>query len=210
MVFTLFKFKKILIATRNPAKLNDYKEILKSLKLKIISLNDLKIRINFIEDGYTFKENAIKKVKFYGQITNLPTIGDDSGLEIDYLNGEPGVKSRRWPGYEATDQELIELVLKKLEGVPWKKRKATLRAAVAIFLPQKGTFTFEAKTGGFILKKPVGKLIPGYPFRSIFYVLKYKKPFALLSPEKEEKISHRKRALRKLMKFLEKFYEFEK
>lgn len=201
----LFKFKKILIASRNPAKLNDYRKVFNGLALKIVSLRDLNINQGLTEDGNSLKENAIKKVEFYGKITNLPTVGDDSGLEIDYLNGEPGVKSRRWPGYEATDQELIELVLEKLRGVPWEKRKAQLRAVVAIFLPQKGTFTFETKTSGFILEKPVGELIPGYPFRSIFYVSKYKKPFALLSPEEEDKISHRKRALRKLMKFLESF-----
>jgi len=169
-------------------------------------LKDLKIERNLKEDGKTLKENAIKKAEFYAKLTGLPTIGDDSGLEIDYLNGEPGVRSRRWPGYEATDQELIDLVLKKLKRVPWEKRKAKLRAVIALSIPKKGTFTFEAKTDGFILEKPVEKLIPGYPFRSIFYVSKYKKPFALLTKKEEEKISHRKKALRKLLKFLEKFY----
>ncbi|MFN3301991.1 MAG: non-canonical purine NTP pyrophosphatase, partial [Patescibacteria group bacterium] len=202
MAITSFKFKKILIASRNLAKVKDYKKFLKDFSLKVIDLNDLKITKKIKEDGKTFKENAIKKAKFYSQITNLPTIADDSGLEIDYLNGQPGVKSRRWLGYEASDKELINLVLEKLKGVPWKKRKAKLKAAIAFALPKSKVFTFEAETKGFILEKPKGKLIAGYPFRSIFYISKFKKPFSLLSPTEEEKISHRKKALRKLMKIL--------
>ena len=199
-----------MIGTKNPAKLNDYKKFFKELGFKAVCLKDFKITQGVNEDGKTFKENAIKKAEFYAGLTGLPTIGDDSGLEIDYLNGEPGVKSRRWPGYEATDEELIGLVLKKLKGVPWKKRRAQLRAVVALCLPQKNIFVFQAKTDGCILEKPTGKLIPGYPFRSIFYVSKYKKPFAHLTSEEEKAVSHRKKALRKLIKFLQKFYEKDK
>ncbi len=194
--------KKILIASKNPAKINDYKEAFKDLGFEIVSLNDLKIKRKIKEDGKTFEENAIKKAKFYGQLTKLPTIADDSGLEIDYLGGQPGVKTRRWPGYEATDKELINLVLEKLRGVPQEKRKAKLKSVIALYIPQNNIFTFCGETKGLILKKPVKKLIPGYPFRSIFYILRYKKPFAYLTKKEEKRISHRKKALRKLIRFL--------
>ena len=91
--------KKVLIATTNPAKIVEYGEIFKQLKLPVnlVSLKDLNIKNKVEEDGKTFEENAIKKADFYSKLSNLPTLSDDGGLEIDYLNGEPGIRSRRWP-----------------------------------------------------------------------------------------------------------------
>jgi XTP/dITP diphosphohydrolase len=160
--------KKLLIATNNPGKVKEYKELLKDLPLKLVSLKDLGIKDKVNESGKTFEENAIKKAKFYSRLSGFLTLADDGGLEIDYLNGEPGVNSRRWPGYEATDKELIDFCLKKLEGVPWQKRKAQLRVIIALAIPGKEVLTFEGKLRGIILTKPRGKLIPGYPFRPIF------------------------------------------
>jgi len=91
--------EKLLIATTNPGKFREYKILLQDLPLKMVSLRDLKIRKKPKEDGKTFRENAIKKAKFYSRLAQLPILADDGGLEIDYLKGEPGVKSRRWPGY---------------------------------------------------------------------------------------------------------------
>ena len=87
--------KKLLIATNNPGKLKEYKKLLKDLPLKIVSLKNLGIKNKVDENAKTFEENAVKKAEFYSQLTGLPTLSDDGGLEIDYLNGEPGVKSRR-------------------------------------------------------------------------------------------------------------------
>jgi len=194
--------KKLLIATNNPGKLREYKILLRNLPIKIVSLKDLKIKKKVKEDGKTFKENAIKKAKFYCKLTKLPTLADDGGLEIDYLNGEPGVKSRRWPGYEATDKELIDLCLQKLKGVPWRKRKAQFRVVIALSICGKKILTAQGKLRGIILTKPRGKLIPGYPFRNLFYLQKYKKALSELPFKKAVEIGHRKKAIKKLIKFL--------
>lgn len=194
--------EKLLIATSNPGKLKEYKELLKGLPLEFVSLKDLEIDAKATEDGKNFKENAIKKAKFYSKLTGLPTLSDDGGLEIDYLNGDPGVNSHRWPGHEATDEELVKFTLKKMKGVPWKKRGAQLKVVIALKIPGKKVFTSEGKIRGFILTKPREKIIPGYPFRSIFYLPQYRKSFNQLSEEEELKISHRKKAIKEIIKFL--------
>jgi XTP/dITP diphosphohydrolase len=197
--------KKLLIATTNPAKFREYNELLKSLPLKLVSLKDLKIKRRPIEDGRNFEENAIKKAKFYSKLTKLITLADDGGLEIDYLKGEPGIKSRRWPGHKATDQELIDFALRKLKGVPWRKRKAQFRVVLALAFPGKKVLTFEGKKRGIILTEPRRKLIPGYPFRSIFYLPEYKKSFNQLSFKEEIKIGHRHRPITKIINFLKSY-----
>lgn len=195
---------KLLIATTNLAKFKEYKELLKSLPLKLVSLKDLGVKRKPNENGKTFQENAIKKAKFYSKLTNLPALADDGGLEIDYLKGEPGIKSHRWPGREATDQELIDYTLKRLKGVPWDKRGAQFRVILALAISGKKILNFEGKKRGIILTKPRGKLIPGYPFRSIFYLSKYGKSFNQLSFKQEIKIGHRQKPIKKLIPILKK------
>ncbi|HJN62161.1 MAG TPA: non-canonical purine NTP pyrophosphatase [Candidatus Parcubacteria bacterium] len=196
--------KKILIATTNPGKLLEYREILKELSLEIVTLKDLNNQTEVKEDGKTFKENAIKKVKFYSKLTEFPTIAEDSGLEIDYLNGEPGVKSKRWPGYEASEKELINLTLKKLQGVPLEKRGAQLRVVIALSI-NKEIKLFEGVIRGVIIEKPIKKIIPGYPFRTLFYIPEIKKVLGELTMEEETKIAHRKKALEKALPIIKKY-----
>jgi len=199
--------KKILIATTNPAKIIEYEEIFKQLKLPVslVSLKDLNIKNKVEEDGKTFEENAIKKADFYSKLSNLPTLSDDGGLEIDYLNGEPGIRSRRWPGHEASDEELIELALKKMEGVPKNKRTARFRIIVALSIPDNKTFTFEDGLKGIIMEKALPKRMPGYPFRAIFYLPEIKKIFGELTLEEEVKIGHRKRAVEKALPVIREY-----
>ena len=193
--------KKLLIATNNPGKLLEYRTILKDLSLELVTLKDLNIKANVEEDGKTFKENAIKKAKFYFKLTGLPTLAEDSGLEIDYLNGEPGIKSRRWAGYKASDAELISMTLEKLRGVPLEKRGAQLRVIIAM-LVDKTVKTFEGILRGVIIKEPIEKIIPGYPFRSLFYVPEVDKVLGELTMEEEARIAHRKKALEKAIPIL--------
>ena len=195
---------KLLIATKNPGKIAEYRVILKNLPLELITLGDLNIEEVVEEDGKDFEENAIKKAKFYSRLTVLPTLAEDGGIEINYLNGEPGVKSKRWPGYEASDKELINLTLKKLKGVPLEKRGAQLRAIVALAINGKVKI-FEAALRGIILERPVKKIIPGYPFRSLFYVPEIKKVLAEADKEEEILISHRKKAIEKLLPIIKKY-----
>lgn len=141
--------KKLLLATFNPGKVKEYKILLKGLPLKLVSLEDLGIKEKFEEKEKTLEQNAKKKAIFYSKITGLPTLADDSGLEIDILKGEPGVRSRRWLGYEASDKELIAFTLKKLKNVPWQKRKAQLRTILALVIPS-GELPCRGRTPVFI------------------------------------------------------------
>src|SRR4051794_19206444 len=100
--------KKLLIATHNPGKLNEFRMFLEGVPFEIISLSDVGITEDVEEDGTTYEENSQKKALFYAQKSGLPALSDDGGLEIVALNNQPGIHSRRWLGYPATDEELIE------------------------------------------------------------------------------------------------------
>lgn len=208
--------KKLLLATTNPGKVKEYRMLLRGLPIKLVSLKEIGIKEKFEENKKTLEENAREKAKFYCKLSKLPTLADDSGLEIDALKGEPGARSRRWLGYEASDRELIDFALKKLKGVPWQKRGAQLRTILSLAIPytlvsprQCRVLLFEGKIRGIIAKKPKGRLIKGYPFRLIFYLPKLKKTFAELGLKKEIEIGHRKKAVKKLIPILKKLKKID-
>src|SRR3989344_2907499 len=181
---------KILIATKNPGKAREMKVFLGD-GFEIVSLTDLLGAPDIEETGETFEENALLKAKFYFDWSGIPSIADDAGLEIDHLNGEPGVLSRRWPGYEATDEELIEMALKKLGGVPKERRTANLRT-VGLYYDGKNTLSQTATVEGYITEDYCGHCEKGYPFRSIFWISQFNKLYQDLTPEEHDKINHRK------------------
>ncbi len=203
--------KKILIATTNPAKLEELKIGLKSLEkqeIEILTLNDVKVGENVpVETGKTFQENALIKAKFYADLTHLPCLSDDGGLIIPYLNNAPGVLSRRWPGYEASDEELINYTLMHLRGAFGKDRTAYLETCLCFFMPghPKGVqIIFEQeRIKGRIAKKPTGKPTKGYPFRALFIVDQFNKFYDELTKEEHDEINHRLKALKKLVKKIE-------
>ena len=196
--------KKLLIATTNPGKILEYKIILRDLPLELVTLKDLDIKDGVEEDGGTFKENAVKKVKFYSQFVDFPALAEDAGLEIDYLNGEPGVKTRRWLGRVSSDEELINLTLEKLKGVPFAKRGAQLKTVIALDINGEIN-TFEGILRGVIMEKPIDKIIPGYPFRSLFYMPQIQRVLGELSMEEEAEIAHRKQAIEKALPIIKKY-----
>lgn len=202
------KERKIIIGTHNPGKLEEYRILLRDMGYGVFSLNDLDIEKDVQESGKTYQENAVKKAVFYSRLTELPVLTDDGGLEIDILGGEPGLKSRRWPGYKASDEELIEFALGKLNGVPREKRTARFVVIVALAFSKNKIFTARGEKEDIILEKPQGEMIPGYPFRSLFYLPDQEKTFNELSLEEELQIGHRKKALDilkpKLQVFLKK------
>lgn len=198
---------KLLIATTNPGKLAEIKFFLKDLPLELVSLTDLDIKVRIVEDGKTFEENAKNKALFYSKISGLPTITDDGGIEIDYLNGEPGVKSRRWiSGKESSDEELINYTLERLKGVPLKKRGAQLRAVLVLALPDWRTFTSQGKVRGIISEEPYNIVTPGFPFRSLLYIPEIKKFYHQddLTTKENLKYNHRGKALSKLKPVIRK------
>lgn len=200
----------MLLATTNEGKIREYREIFKQLGLEVgtVSLKDVGITEKVEEDGATFEENAVKKAKFYCKLSGLPTLADDGGIEIDYLGGEPGVKSRRWPGYEGTDEELQELTFKELKDVPLEKRGAQLRTVIAITFDGENVYTFEGIWRGSIVESQnkASKLMPGYPFRSIFYLPEQNIVLGELPFEEEVKLGHRMKALKKALPILRKIY----
>jgi len=189
---------KLLIASRNPAKVNEIKKYLKDIPLEVISLKDLNVKNSIEETGKTFLENALLKAKYFAKLCDLLTLADDGGIEIDYLGGAPGVKSRRWLGYEMTDEELINEVMKRLDGVPEDKRGCALKVVLAIASPEGKIYTSEGMVRGVVAEKVSPKRIVGYPYRSFFYFSQFKKCYIDLNEEEHEQVNQRKAALEKL------------
>ncbi len=195
---------KLLIASHNPAKIKEYKKNLSEMSVETISLADLNIEEESSEGEETFEENAIKKVKFYKNLTGFPAIGDDGGLMIDALGGEPGVKSRYWLGYKMNDEELIEAVMEKMKGVPPEERKCRLVGVIALITPNNEIYTQWAEIEGMVAEKPIEKRMEGYPYRSFFYLKEFGKYYVELNEEENRKINHRKKTLLKMKPYFEK------
>lgn len=188
--------RKILVATTNPGKRAELARFLVSWPTKLHFLDEFSFNTEPKETGATFKENALIKARFYAEQTGLPTLADDGGIEIDALEGEPGVKSRRWPGYEAGDQELIKLTLEKLKNVPRQKRTARLTAVLVLVDPHTGIErTASASVEGLIANQTTRRLVKGFPYRALFIVRAFNKFYDELSASEQEQINHRKKAL---------------
>jgi XTP/dITP diphosphohydrolase len=196
--------KKILIATTNPGKIAEIKLGLKELEkrgFEILTLNDLPTKYKDPEEtGKTFQENVLIKAKFYGDSTGLPCLSDDGGLIIPYLNNEPGVKSKRWLGRDASDEELIKYTLERLAKVPQKDRKAHFQSYLCLYDPKIKRAIFETeKISGHIAQSSSAKRIAGFPFRSLLIVDKFNKFYDELSPEEHLEVNHRLIALKRLV-----------
>lgn len=197
--------KKILIASENPGKIAEIKTGLEELKkqgIKIFTLNDVIVGDKKPDErGKTFQENAFIKAKFYADLTHLPVVSDDGGLIIPYLNNEPGVKSKRWMGREATDLELINHILHNLRGCTGSQRIAYLETCLCFFDIQINSPIYETeKILGHIAEIASPKRITGYPYRALFIVDKYNKYYDELTDEEHQQVNHRLKALKRLTK----------
>lgn len=198
--------KKLLIATKNPGKLKEISNFLKDLKVQTLSLEDLGIDQDIEETGKTYKENSQKKAIFYAKLSNLPTIADDGGIEIDALGGEPGIRSRRWLGYEASDEELIVHMKKVVSKIPESKRQARFKTVVSFALLNGKVWSSLGEVRGVLTSEPEIKLLRGYPYRSFFYLPRIKKFFHedQLTKEEERIYNHRYKAIDKLKEIIKK------
>ena len=187
--------QELVVATKNKKKLEEIKEILKDLNLRITSLADYPRVPRIIENGKTFRANAIKKAIKIAQFTQKLALGEDSGLCVDVLRGKPGVYSSRFAGKDKSDRKNNLKLLKLLEGIPINKRKAHYCCVVAL-ADKDGLVGFrEGKCRGFIGFGLKGHF--GFGYDPLFVIPKYQKTFAQLGPAIKHRMSHRFRALQK-------------
>jgi len=199
---------EIIVASRNSAKVAELMKLLSPLDIKVLSLEDFPDLPEVVEDGDTYEENAVKKARQVAEAAGKIALADDSGIEVDALQGEPGIKSARFGGEEFTDHERNMKLLKMLEKVPDDERGATFQCRVAIAGPDKLLKVVEGICRGAITREPRGG--GGFGYDPIFTPVEYHQTFAELSPEVKNRISHRGRALEKAALFLEGYVYSER
>lgn len=193
---------KVLIATHNQGKFKEIMEVLEDLDFEFVSLNDLQITDDVEETGKDYAENAKIKADFFHELTKLPTIADDSGIEVTVLKDELGVKTRRWgAGEKASDKEWLEFFLERMENE--KDRSARFMCFVAASGFEEETVLFEGECLGNILHRPASHIEPGIPLSSVFLPIGAKKVFSALTKAKKNAISHRGKAVQQVKEYLE-------
>jgi len=184
----------LLLATNNPHKVEEFRSIFLPYDVILQTPADLGIFNDVIESGNTYLENACLKAQPYWQDGQNRVLADDSGLEVDALNGEPGIRSSRYAGEGATDTDRVNFLLDKLKDIPYEKRTARFRCVIAIAHPDDKVIYCYGKCEGIITFEPRGT--EGFGYDPIFYFPELEKTMAELSPEIKNSISHRARAAR--------------
>ncbi len=191
---------QILIGTHNRGKTTEFRRIFEPLGVRILDLDRLKISEEPPETGTTFEENAVLKARFYCALSNLPTIADDSGLEVDALGGAPGIYSARYGG-KKSDKERNVYLLERLKDVPATERVARFRAVLAFVKAHDAVpLVAAAAVEGIILNEPRGT--NGFGYDPLFYLPSEGKTTAELSARRKDELSHRGRAARKMFEKL--------
>ena len=193
--------KKVIFATGNEGKMKEIREILGDLDIELLSLKDAGIHADIVEDGKSFEENAQIKAKAICELTGEIVLADDSGLEIDYLNKEPGIYSARYMGEDTSYDIKNQTLLDRLEGVPDEKRTARFVCAIAAAMPDGSCEVVRGTMEGIIGHEIAGE--NGFGYDPIFFLPEYGCTSAELSPEKKNELSHRGEGLRKIRKILE-------
>ncbi len=193
---------KIVFATGNKDKLREIREIMAGMDVEIVSMKEEGINVDIVEDGTTFEENALIKASTIANYTDAIVLADDSGLEVDYLNKEPGVFSARYMGEDTSYDIKNQAILDRLEGVEEKDRTARFVCAIAAVLPNKKELVTRQTMEGIIGFAPGGE--NGFGYDPIFYPDGYDCSSAAISREEKNKISHRGKALRAMRELLEK------
>ena len=196
---------EILIATNNLGKVKEIKDILDSPEIKILNMKDFPPLPKIEEDGKTYQENAFKKARKVSEYTGKICLADDSGLEIDYLKGKPGIYSSRWGN---SDEERISKVLKLLENVPINKRNAKFVCVVVLVFPNGKIYMVKEECKGSIIFSPKGE--HGFGYDPIFLVPEYNKTFAELGDKIKNQISHRGKAMRRMINIINELVVSEK
>ncbi len=195
--------KRLIIASNNAGKIREFKELLSPFGFEVISMRDAGFNDEIVEDGDTFEENAHIKARAVFDATGLPTIADDSGLEIDFLDGAPGVYSARYAGEGASDKERCQKVLDEMHGVARELRDAKFICSIYFIYAEDDEYSVRGEVSGYIGEKPKGK--NGFGYDPIF-MLNDDESMATIDEEEKNKISHRAMAFGQLSRILkEKF-----
>jgi XTP/dITP diphosphohydrolase len=193
---------ELLLATSNPGKIGEYRFLLDGLGYQITTLAEQGITKVVTESGNSYEQNARLKAVTYARLSQLTTLADDSGLEVDALNGEPGVKSARFAGEAATDAEKVSFLLAKLKGVPRERRTAHFKCVIVIASPGGESELCYGKCQGMIALEPKGQ--NGFGYDPVFYLPEIGKTMAELPQETKNQISHRARASQKARQVLQR------
>ncbi|MFC2050051.1 XTP/dITP diphosphatase [Chloroflexota bacterium] len=196
---------KLLLATTNRGKLREYRQLLKGLPFTLVTPADEGIDITVDEKEKTFEENARLKATTYSGLSGLAALADDSGLEVDALDGGPGIISARFAGEHAGDKGRIEYLLDRLKDVPREKRTARFRCVIAIATPEGRAELCDGECQGLIAFEPRGE--SGFGYDPVFYLPEFGKTIAELSLETKNQVSHRGKAARKAYGVLERLAE---
>ena len=191
---------RLLLATHNQGKIREFHSLFSGIPYDILSLKDCGISQEVDENGDTYEQNAILKATSMAALSCLLTMADDSGLEVEALGGEPGVRSSRYAGDNKTDAEKIAYVLTKLKAAPDIRRNAQFRCVIAIAEPNGKVELFSGACQGFIANEPKGT--NGHGYDPIFYIPELKKTMAELTMAEKNLLSHRARAALKAKEWL--------
>lgn len=199
---------KIIFATGNKNKMIEIRQILKDLGMEILSMKEAGVDIDIVEDGKSFEENAMIKAAAIAELPEVKAmdaivLADDSGLEIDYLNKEPGIYSARYAGEDTSYDIKNQMLLDRLQGVPKEKRTARFVCAIAAVVPGQEPIVVRGTIEGYIGDKPAGE--NGFGYDPIFYVPDLDCSTAELSPEDKNARSHRGNALRAMREELKNY-----
>jgi XTP/dITP diphosphohydrolase len=191
---------RLLLATNNQGKIAEYRRLFEDIPYQLVTPSDFDLNISVEETGHSMEQNAILKATAFAAASGLLTIADDSGLEVDALNGAPGVLSARYASIDAGDRDNVNYLLKRLDGVPRKKRCARFRCVIAMAGPSGLIEIVSGQCEGYITFKPRGE--HGFGYDPIFYLPGKGKTMAEMSLDLKNMISHRARAAAKIMMLL--------
>lgn len=188
---------KVVLASNNHGKVREFNQLLSDMSWQIVSQKELGIT-SAREVGMTFAENALIKARHCNQVSGLPTLADDSGLEVDYLGGAPGIYSARFAGENATNKNNMDKLLQALTDIPMENRKARFVCVLALVRDRKDEHPILSKGvwQGYISQSPMGE--NGFGYDPVFYVPTHDCTAAQMSPESKNQLSHRTRALQDL------------
>ena len=194
--------RKIVFATGNAGKMREIREILADMDLEVVSMAEIGADIEIEENGATFEENAVIKARAVGKVCGEIVLADDSGLEVDHLNREPGIYSARYMGEDTPYSIKNASIIQRLEGVPREERTARFVCAIAAVFPDGEEVVTHGEIEGWIDYEEKGS--NGFGYDPIFFVPEFGRTTAELSDEEKNSVSHRGRALRKMKDELRK------